>query len=57
MSKYEKISKLGEGGFGKVYLIKDKETEKTFAMKTLNLNNFMQSADSIMEINRESKVL
>ena len=58
MNRYEKIKKLGEGGFGKVYLMKDKEQENSFcAIKFINLSDYMQKADAIFEIDRESKTL
>ena len=34
-NKYVLIKKIGEGGFGKVYLIEEKETKKQYAIKVL----------------------
>ncbi len=35
LSHYEKLEKLGEGAFGKVYKVKDKITQKIVAMKQI----------------------
>ena len=34
--KYEKIAKIGDGGFGDVYAIRHKLTGKIFALKKAN---------------------
>eukprot|EP00954_Amorphochlora_amoebiformis_P016808 1315043-Amorphochlora_amoeboformis.AAC.1 len=36
MEKYEIVKKLGEGGFGKVYLTKDKATGKQYVVKQID---------------------
>jgi len=38
-NKYIKIKKLGEGSFGKVYLVKTKDTNKEFAVKLLQMES------------------
>ena len=38
-NKYIKIETLGEGGFGKVYLVKEKDINKEFALKVLLKEN------------------
>ena len=38
-NKYIKIKKLGEGSFGKVYLVKTKDTNKEFAVKLLQMGS------------------
>ena len=38
-NKYIKVSKIGGGSFGAVYVVKDKETEKLYAMKKFYLDN------------------
>lgn len=43
MSRYERLSKLGEGGFGKVYLMKDLEkstetNEVLYAVKVIDIS-------------------
>ena len=38
-NKYIKVSKIGGGSFGAVYLVKDKDTEKLYAMKKFYLDN------------------
>jgi serine/threonine protein kinase len=34
-TKYEILNKLGEGSFGTVYRVKNKETDVFYAMKTI----------------------
>ena len=38
-NKYLKVSKIGGGSFGAVYLVKEKETNKVYAMKKFYLDN------------------
>ena len=38
-NKYLKISKIGGDSFGQVYLVKDKDTQKEYAMKKFYLDN------------------
>jgi len=39
MNRYEKVSKLGEGGFGSVYLMKDKKkNDELYAVKIINMS-------------------
>jgi serine/threonine protein kinase len=38
-NKYVKVSKIGGGSFGAVYLVKEKETNKVYAMKKFYLDN------------------
>ena len=57
MDLYENVDKLGEGGFGKVMLMKEKTTGDLYAVKLIELADYMQSADTINEIDRESKTL
>lgn len=58
MDRYEKIKLLGSGGFGKVYLMSDKERpEQLYAVKIINMSEYLQKADGIYEIDREAKTL
>jgi serine/threonine protein kinase len=62
MDRYVKIKKLGEGGFGKVYLMKDLEksvdnNQVHYAVKVIDISANMSKADGIFEIDRESKTL
>jgi serine/threonine protein kinase len=46
MDRYERICKLGEGGFGQVFLVKDIEKESLpnqglFAIKLINRSEFL----------------
>jgi serine/threonine protein kinase len=36
--KYEQLLQLGEGGFGIVYRVQDRETKKYYCAKHINLN-------------------
>jgi len=38
-NKYVKVSKIGGGSFGAVYLVKEKDTNKVYAMKKFYLDN------------------
>ena len=54
---YKTIQKLGEGGFGKVYLCEEKSTGALYAIKYIDITFFMSKADLVKEIFRESKTL
>lgn len=38
MQKYERIKKLGEGGFGQVFLVRDKTDQKLYVQKEIDLS-------------------
>jgi serine/threonine protein kinase len=38
--QYEIIKKIGEGGFGRVYLASHKETEQLKAIKLIDISNY-----------------
>jgi len=40
LNQYEIINKLGQGGFGKVYKAKHKETEQVVAIKFIDITNY-----------------
>ena len=54
---YRTIRKLGQGGFGKVYLVEEKLTKVKYAIKYIDITFFMSKSDLIKEIFRESKTL
>ena len=56
IDKYKNVRKLGQGGFGKVYLCQD-ENEHLYAIKYIDISYFMSKADLVKEIFRESKTL
>ena len=58
MDRYERLEKLGSGGVGKVYLMRDKESQnQLYAVKIISMNEYMQKADGIYEIDREAKTM
>jgi serine/threonine protein kinase len=58
LDRYERLEKLGSGGFGKVYLMRDKESQnQLYAVKIISMNEYMQKADGIYEIDREAKTM
>ena len=58
MARYERVRLLGEGGFGKVYLVRDRErADQLFALKSIDMSEYLQKADGIYEIDREAKTL
>ncbi len=52
---FKKIKLIGQGGFGKVYLIKSKETGKEYALKELVIER--KKADWSREIDIFKKLL
>ena len=51
-SQHFKIIKpIGKGSFGKVYLIKSKETDKEYAMKTIKIKKETDLKNDIKEVN------
>lgn len=52
MQKYTKPEYIGCGGFGKVYKVKDKETDRLYALKAVSIN-----PDSMEMFRQESKML
>lgn len=37
MEKYSKVKLIGEGSFGKAYLVKDKQSHKQYVIKVIQL--------------------
>ena len=52
---YKYINFIGEGMYGKVYLVKGTKTKKYFAMKTIDINNLKENQRK--ECYFESKIL
>lgn len=53
-SSFEFLNEIGSGNFGKIYLVKLKSTQQTFAMKILskkNLENKLQLKYAVSECN------
>ena len=53
--KYEIVKTLGSGGFGVVYLVKDKHTAALYAMKELQKNRM--SDEECMKLLQEVDIL
>jgi NIMA (never in mitosis gene a)-related kinase len=53
MDNYEKVKKLGEGGFGKVFLVTDKRDHKQYVMKEVQLGKLDAKGkqDAMREVN------
>ena len=47
MSKYEKVGKIGEGSYSKVYKVRHKRTQKIFAMKCLDMYQEDESINTV----------
>ena len=57
LEMYTQIEKIGQGGFGKVYLCEEKSTKIKYAIKYIDISFFMSKADLVKDIFRESKTL
>lgn len=67
MDQYQKEQLLGQGGFGKVYKARHKETGQLVALKYIDLTDLCKfesgegcsekSANTIQDIDREAKIL
>ena len=57
LSKYKKQNKIGEGGFGIVYVVSNKETNEKYACK-ISLKEVDQSSKkSLLNISREVNII
>jgi len=57
LDQFEILEKIGQGGFGSVYKIKEKHTLKIYAMKTIKAESYLNKANKIEELFREQKIL
>lgn len=57
LDMYKTIEKIGQGGFGKVYLCEEKATGNKVAIKHIDTTYFLSRADQVKEIFRESQTL
>ena len=57
LDQFEILEKIGQGGFGSVYKIKEKNTLKIYAMKTIKTESYLNKANKIEELFREQKIL
>jgi serine/threonine protein kinase len=53
-ARYEVLSLLGRGGMGAVYQVKDKQLDKTFAIKVLN-RQLVEDNSSVKRFEQEAK--
>ena len=44
---YDTVKKLGEGGFGSVYLVRHKVTGEEFAAKFMDISEYLNKADLV----------
>lgn len=56
LSRYKKIRKIGQGGFGTVYHCVNRTTGKEVAIKFMGIGNQLK-ADQVKEIFRESRTM
>ncbi|XP_052267888.1 uncharacterized protein LOC127869378 isoform X2 [Dreissena polymorpha] len=56
MDKYETIHKLGKGGCGAVFLVRNKETRKLYALKTIELDDRKKTRTK-EAVQKEAKIL
>ena len=57
LDQFQVLEKVGQGGFGAVYKVWDKENSKIYAMKTLKIEEYINKASKIEELFREQKTL
>lgn len=46
MDKYERVTKIGEGSFGKAILVKSKDDGKQYVIKEIGISRVSQSETS-----------
>ena len=51
----KQVEKLGEGGFGKVYLLKHKLNNHHLAAKFVNVSEFLNKANNIQKALKEAR--
>ncbi|KAK8845879.1 hypothetical protein M9Y10_020805 [Tritrichomonas musculus] len=56
LTKYQKIRQIGKGVFGEVYLVKEKETQKTYAAKIIQSEATDKQQDVILYLSREVNI-
>lgn len=52
-----KLNKLGEGGFGSVYLLKNKLNKREVAAKFVDVSEYLNKADNIQFALKEARYL
>lgn len=53
MNKYERVSKIGSGSFGSVWLVKHRDTQQEYALKQIQI----KTADQVHKIQNEINIL
>lgn len=57
LDQFKILEKIGQGGFGKVFKVQDRHSNKMFAMKTIKTDTYYNKANKIEELFREQKIL
>lgn len=57
LDQFQILEKIGQGGFGSVFKIVEKETKKIYAMKTIKVEEYTSKASKIEELFREQNTL
>ncbi len=58
MKRYQLLKKLGQGGMGTVYKVKEKKTGATFALKILNIEKSpLTKEEQLLRFKREFRTL
>lgn len=55
IQNYKLIKKLGEGGYGEVFLVEDENEKKKYALKILKVFDFSDESTSLREIDNLKK--
>jgi serine/threonine protein kinase len=57
LDQFKVLEKIGQGGFGSVYRIREKHSGKFYAMKTIQTDSYLNKASKIEELFREQNTL
>ena len=57
LDMFYKVKKLGQGGFGSVYLLKNKLNKREIAAKFVDVSEFLNKADNIQLALKEARYL
>lgn len=57
LDMFVKVKKLGHGGFGSVYLLRNKLNKKEIAAKFVDVSEYLNKADNIQHALKEARYL